>query len=100
MTAMEQVKKFRSTLEVLVAIIGCMVYLNVWWGDMVVSKKEFLMATNEIRMGQVESELRAYQRAGLDTLNEQERHQYDLLVKAQDKLTCERDILLGLSEQC
>ena len=92
----EKVKEFRSTLEVLVAIIGCMVYLNTWVGSQIVSKNEFLIATTEIRLGQVSHEIGVFQRSGLDTLSDPDMHQYNLLLKAQEKLNEKRDTLLGL----
>lgn len=96
--AVKQAKNFRSTLEVLVAVIGCMVYLNVWWSDLVVSKREFLMATTEIRLGQVEYEILNYQRLGVTNLSAQDKHQYELLVKAEGKLNETRDRLMGLTQ--
>ena len=96
--AFKYAKSFRSTIEVVAAIVGCMVYLNVWWSDQVVSKKEFLMGITEVQLKIVESDLRDYQRTGLANLSEQEKFQYELLVKAQEKLTDSRNQLLGLSQ--
>jgi hypothetical protein len=100
MEVMKTAKEFRSTIEVVVAIVGCMVYLNVWWSELVVSKTEYQMGINEIRLGQVASDLRYYQRQGLDTLNDKDRHEYETLVKAEEKLLAMRDCMLGLSNDC
>ena len=92
----KQTKAFRSTLEVIVAIIGSMVYLNHFGGEQIVSKDEFLINTTEIRLGQVEHELGVYQRIGLDKLDDMDKHRYELLLKQQEKLNEKRDSLLGL----
>ena len=92
----DKIKGFRSTLEVLVAIIGCMVYINTWVGSQIVSKNEFVIATTEIRLGQVSHEIGVYQRMGVSNLGDIDKHQYDLLLKAQERLNEKRDSMLGL----
>lgn len=56
------------------------------------------MATTEIRLGQVEYEILNYQRLGVTNLSAQDKHQYELLVKAEGKLNETRDRLMGLTQ--
>ena len=97
-TMMGQVKRFQSTLEVLVAVIICMLYLNNFVDENVVSKREFIMGTNEIRIAQVEAEIRQFKRDGLDSLSTEDKESYDELVESKKALIDVRNRMLGISE--
>lgn len=96
MNVMDLLKKSRSSLEVVVACLVAWVYLENFVDERIVSKEELLVAVNEIRIGQVQSDLRYFQRLGLDNLTEQERHQYENLVESEKKLLCTRNTMLGI----
>lgn len=96
MDAFKHLKHFKDTIVSVVAIISGIIYLNVFVSDLIVGKEEFLIATTEIRIGQVEHAIRNYQRIGIPNLSGSDSHTYDLLLKQQEKLNEKRDSLLGL----
>lgn len=107
----EKLKKFESSLAVTVSIIAGITYLNVWWKDTVVSREVFdaaieqqtknaTIANTEMTLRFTQGEIRSYQRYGLDKLTDQQRHAYENLLKAEEKLTDTRNCLLGLSDGC
>lgn len=88
--------KSRSSIEVVVAIVAGLIYLDHEIDNRILTKYEFDVAATEIRIALVESDIRSYQKDGIANLSDADKHLYDLLLKQQEKLHEKRDTLLGL----
>ena len=79
------------------SIIGS-VFIGVSWvQDTFVTHSEMQMMFVELRSHQVEYAIRDFHKEGIDTLNADDRYDYNQLLKAAEKIEDQRNALLGLT---
>ena len=98
MSVMDKMKEFQASVAVFAGLVVSWGIFTTWWDGQVVSKKEYQMGINELRIGQVESDLRDFRRTGIDTLNVEDREEYEDLVEEKKTLICNRNNMLGITD--
>ncbi len=98
MSVMDKMKEFQASVAVFAGLVVSWGIFTTWWDGQVVSKKEYQMGINELRIGQVESDLRDFRRTGIDTLNAEDREEYEDLVEEKKTLICNRNNMLGITD--
>lgn len=115
----EKTKEAKEVLAVIVVFIGILVSFNNWYVELLVDevstvikqdldvslteiketsiqKESWLLAINEIRLGQVKSDIRYFLDKGLENLSPEDLHEYENRVKDEQKLLSDRNRMLGL----